>query len=82
MGLLDEKGYRLCNCDITICAEQPKLNPHIPAMQQELASCMNCDPSQVSIKATTTEQLGYTGRGEGIAAHAVALLETKQPAMP
>ena len=77
MALLDENGYRLGNCDITICAEQPKLNPHIPAMQLELAACMGCDPGQVSIKATTTERLGYTGRGEGIAAYAVALLETK-----
>ena len=77
MGLLDEQGYRLGNCDITICAERPKLNPHIPAMQRELAACMNCEPGQVSIKATTTERLGYTGRGEGIAAHAVALIESK-----
>ena len=74
MRLLNEKGYTLGNCDITICAEQPKMNPHIPAMQQQLAECMNCDISQVSIKATTTERLGYTGRGEGIAAHAVALI--------
>lgn len=72
--LLDEKGYRLGNCDITICAEQPKMNPHIPAMQQQLTECMGCATSQVSIKATTTERLGYTGRGEGIAAHAVALI--------
>ena len=77
MALLDQQGYRLGNCDITICAEQPKINPHIPAMQQELAACMDCDTGQVSIKATTTEKLGYTGRGEGIAAYAVALLETK-----
>ena len=77
MELLDEQGYRLGNCDITICAERPKLNPHIPAMQRELAACMNCELGQVSIKATTTEGLGYTGRGEGIAAHAVALLESK-----
>ncbi len=74
MRLLSERGYTLGNCDITICAEQPKMNPHIPAMQQQLAECMGCDPSQVSIKATTTERLGYTGRGEGIAAHAVALI--------
>lgn len=74
MRLLDENGYTLGNCDITICAEQPKMNPHIPAMQQQLAECMQCDPAQVSIKATTTERLGYTGRGEGIAAHAVALI--------
>ena len=73
--LLDDNGYKLGNCDITICAEQPKLNPHIPAMQQQLAQCMDCDPGQVSIKATTTERLGYTGRGEGIAAYAVALIQ-------
>lgn len=79
--LVADKGYRLCNCDITICAEEPKLNPHIPAMQQELAACMDCEPGQVSIKATTTEGLGYTGRGEGIAAYAVALLETS-PSQP
>ncbi|MBQ9585936.1 MAG: 2-C-methyl-D-erythritol 2,4-cyclodiphosphate synthase [Muribaculaceae bacterium] len=72
--LLDEKGYILGNCDITICAEKPKMNPHIPAMQRELAECMNCNLDQVSIKATTTEGLGYTGRGGGIAAHAVALI--------
>ena len=74
MQLLADKDYRLGNCDITICAEQPKLNTHIPAMQQEMAACMGCDLDQVSIKATTTEKLGYTGRGEGIAAYAVALI--------
>ncbi len=74
MRLLGEQGYHLSNCDITICAEAPKMNPHIPAMQQELAECMGCEVGQVSIKATTTERLGYTGRGEGIAAHAVALI--------
>ena len=81
MRLLGEEGYCLGNCDITICAEQPKLNPHIPAMQQELAACMQCNLDQVSIKATTTEKLGYTGRGEGIAAYAVALIE-KKPQSP
>ncbi len=79
MRLIDEQGYMLGNCDITICAEQPKLNPHIPDMQRELAACMDCDPTQVSVKATTTERLGYTGRGEGIAAYAVALLTPKSP---
>ena len=74
MRLLSEKGYRLGNCDITICAERPKINPHIPAMQRQMAECMNCAPDQVSIKATTTEKLGFTGREEGIAAHAVALI--------
>ena len=80
MRLLDEHGYSLGNCDITICAEQPKINPHIPAMQQELARCMDCEPGQVSIKATTTEKLGFTGRGEGMAAYAVALIESKTTA--
>ncbi len=74
--LLQEKGYELGNCDITICAERPKLNAHIPAMQEQLAACLDCEPGQVSIKATTTEKLGFTGREEGIAAHAVALITT------
>ena len=75
--LLDEQGYRLGNCDITICAERPKINPHLPAMQQQLAQGMNCDVGQVSIKATTTERLGFVGHEEGIAAYAVALIEPK-----
>ena len=82
MKLLDDYGYGLVNCDITICAEQPKLSPQIPAMINELATCMGCDPGQVSVKATTTEKLGYTGRGEGIAAHAIAMIETKSAAQP
>ena len=73
--LLDEKGYRLGNIDATICAERPKLNPHIPAMQQCLAEVMGCDEEAISIKATTTERLGFTGRQEGISAYAVALIE-------
>ena len=72
--LLAEQGYVLGNCDLTICAERPKINPHIPAMQEQLSQCMNCDISQVSIKATTTERLGFTGREEGISAYAVALI--------
>ena len=72
--LVTEQGYTLGNCDITICAERPKINPHIPAMQQQLAQCMQCQPGQVSVKATTTERLGFTGREEGISAYAVALL--------
>lgn len=75
--LLDEQGYELGNCDLTICAERPKVNPHIPAMQEQLAQCMHCDISQVSIKATTTEHLGFTGREEGISAYAVALIHKK-----
>ena len=78
MQLLADQGYTLGNCDITICAERPKMNPHIPAMKQQLAAAMGCDESQISIKATTTERLGFTGREEGIAAYAVALIENKK----
>ncbi|MCQ2064440.1 MAG: 2-C-methyl-D-erythritol 2,4-cyclodiphosphate synthase [Bacteroidaceae bacterium] len=73
--LIREKGYRIGNIDATVCAEQPKLNPHIPLMQKVLAGIMGVDTDCVSIKATTTEGLGYTGRQEGISAHAVALIE-------
>ena len=75
IALLAEKGYRLGNIDATVCAERPKLNPHIPAMQACLADVIGCDPEQVSIKATTTEKLGFTGREEGISAYAVCLIE-------
>lgn len=73
--LIREKGYAIGNADITVCAERPKLNPHIPAMQQTLAACMAIDPDDISIKATTTERLGFTGREEGISAYAVVLIE-------
>ena len=73
--LIQGKGYAIGNADITVCAERPKLNPHIPAMQQTLADCMGIDPDDISIKATTTERLGLTGREEGISAYAVVLLE-------
>ena len=73
--LIATKGYRLVNIDATICAERPKMNPHIPAMQQCMADIIGCDLDAVSIKATTTERLGFTGRQEGIAAYAVALIE-------
>ena len=75
IGLIATKGYRLVNIDATICAERPKMNPHIPAMQQTMAAVIGCDPDQISIKATTTERLGFTGREEGISAYAVALIE-------
>lgn len=74
IALLAEKGYSFGNADITICAEQPKINPHIPAMQQELAKCIGCGIDDISIKATTTEKLGFTGRQEGISAYATALI--------
>jgi 2-C-methyl-D-erythritol 2,4-cyclodiphosphate synthase len=73
--LITEKGYRVENVDITICAQRPKLMPHIPAMITTLAECMGVDPDQVSVKATTTERLGFEGREEGISAMAVALIE-------
>lgn len=75
MQMLREAGYQLINCDCTICAQQPKLNPHIPDMQQCLAQVMAVAPNQISIKATTTEHLGFVGREEGMAAYAVALIE-------
>ena len=78
MGMLREAGYELGNCDITICAQAPKLNPHIDAMQTCLADVMGVQPNQVSLKATTTEHLGFVGREEGIAAYAVALIENKE----
>ena len=73
--LIATKGYRLVNIDATICAERPKMNPHIPQMQQTMAQVIGCDPDQISVKATTTEKLGFTGREEGISAYAVALIE-------
>ena len=73
--LVASKGYQVVNIDATVCAERPKLNPHIPAMQQSLSEVMDIDPDQISIKATTTEHLGFTGREEGISAYAVCLLE-------
>ena len=76
MQLLRDKGYELGNIDATVCAERPKLNPHIPQMQQCLADVIGCDPDQVSIKATTTEKLGFTGRQEGISAYAVVLISS------
>jgi 2-C-methyl-D-erythritol 2,4-cyclodiphosphate synthase len=72
-----EAGYRLGNCDITILAQRPKLMPHIPAMRQRLAEVMRTQPGRVSVKATTEEGLGFTGAQEGIAAHAVVLLEER-----
>ncbi len=74
-ALLTEKGWRVGNVDATICAERPKLNPHVPAMKATLAPLMNISEDDVSIKATTTERLGFTGREEGISAYAVVLIE-------
>ncbi len=73
--LIATKGYRLVNIDATICAERPKMNPHIPQMQECMAAIIGTAPDNISIKATTTERLGFTGRQEGISAYAVALIE-------
>ena len=74
IDLIATKGYKVGNIDATACAERPKINPHVPAMKACLAHVMGCDEDQVSIKATTTERLGFTGREEGISAYAVALI--------
>lgn len=73
--LIGTKGYSVGNIDATVCAERPKLKAYIPLMQQTLADVMGIDPDAVSIKATTEERLGFTGREEGISASAVALIQ-------
>ena len=75
MALIREAGYELGNIDATVCAERPKLNPHIPQMKSVLAEVMNVNPNDISIKATTTEKLGFTGRQEGISAYATVLIQ-------
>ncbi len=74
MRLLRGAGYELGNIDATVAAERPKLNPHIPLMKQTLAGVLEVDAGDISIKATTTERLGFTGRQEGIAAYATVLI--------
>ena len=76
--LIATKGYRVGNIDATVCAERPKLNPHIPQMKQTLAAVMGVEEDDVSIKATTTEKLGFTGRQEGISAYATVLIEREK----
>ena len=75
MELLQEKGWRVGNVDATIIAQRPKLASYLPQMKENLAQRMLVDPEQVNVKATTEEKLGFTGSGEGMAVHAVALLE-------
>lgn len=75
IDLIASRGYRVGNVDATVCAERPKINPHVPAMKACLAHVMGIDEDDVSIKATTTERLGFTGREEGISAYAVVLIE-------
>ena len=78
--LIATKGYVLGNVDATICAERPKMNPHIPAMKACMAQVMQVEEDQISIKATTTERLGFTGREEGISAYATVLLVKREMA--
>jgi 2-C-methyl-D-erythritol 2,4-cyclodiphosphate synthase len=74
LGLVHAKGWQVGNVDATIVAQAPKMAPHIPAMRERIAADLEVDLDQVNVKATTTEKLGFTGREEGIAVHAVALL--------
>ena len=75
MLLIRKKGFEIINIDSTVCLEKPKVNPHIPKMQDVLSECMQIEASQLSIKATTSEKMGFVGAEKGIAAHAVALLK-------
>lgn len=75
VALIATKGYRLGNIDATVCAERPKINPHVAAMKKCLAEILETDEDNISIKATTTERLGFTGREEGISAYATVLIE-------
>ena len=75
VALVDERGYALGNVDLTIIAQAPKLASHIGTMRQNLAEDLGCDVDQINVKATTTEKLGFVGREEGIAVHAVVLLK-------
>jgi len=74
MELIAQKGYRIVNIDTVVCLQQPKLRPYIPQMQETLARVMDIPTDNISIKATTTEKLGFTGREEGVAAYATVLL--------
>ncbi|MDX9748021.1 MAG: 2-C-methyl-D-erythritol 2,4-cyclodiphosphate synthase [Paludibacter sp.] len=77
MEILRNAGYEFGNADCTVCAEQPKINPHIPAMQATLAKVMKVDAGQISIKATTSEKMGFVGRMEGMSAYASVLIYKK-----
>lgn len=73
--LVKSKGFELGNIDCTICLQRPKINPHIPEMKSVIAEILECDPERISIKATTTEKLGYVGREEGVSAYCVCLIQ-------
>lgn len=78
MGLAVARGFRLGNLDATIVAQRPKLAPYIPRMRENIASTLHTDMGRINVKATTTEELGFAGRKEGIAAYSVVLLEERQ----
>jgi 2-C-methyl-D-erythritol 2,4-cyclodiphosphate synthase len=75
VALLERKGYRIVNIDSTVCVQRPKLKDYIPGMEELMAETLGIHPDQISVKATTTERLGFEGREEGISVHAVALIE-------
>ncbi len=75
--IISKKGFDICNIDSVICLQKPKLRKHITSMQNNIARVMKINPEDVSVKATTTEELGFTGREEGVSAHAVVLLHKK-----
>ncbi|MBU8893304.1 MAG: 2-C-methyl-D-erythritol 2,4-cyclodiphosphate synthase [Bacteroidales bacterium] len=75
MDILSEKGYSVINIDSTVCLQKPKIQKYIPAMIKTIAKVINTDPENISVKATTTEKLGFIGREEGVSAHAVVLIE-------
>ena len=73
--IIKEKGYMVCNIDSTVCLQKPKIGKYIPDMQKTIANCMGVSSEQVSIKATTTEKLGFVGEEKGVSAHAVVLIQ-------
>jgi 2-C-methyl-D-erythritol 2,4-cyclodiphosphate synthase len=74
LDLISEKGYTVINVDSTLCLEAPKIKPYVPAMQEVIGSILKLEPDAVSVKATTTEKMGFVGRGEGLVAYATVLL--------
>ncbi len=80
VAMMKERNYKIGNVDLTVIAEKPKMAPHIPMMRQNIAAALETEKENVSVKATTTEKLGFTGRGEGIAAEAVVLLTRSKEA--
>jgi 2-C-methyl-D-erythritol 2,4-cyclodiphosphate synthase len=78
LALVEQGGWRLANLDCTLIAEAPRMSPHIPGMRDNLTADLKVALGCINVKATTTEQLGFTGRGEGIAAHAMVLLEAQE----